>query len=397
MKRENTKKTVGVVTGTRAEFGLLTPVLDAVLEADYSLCLYVTGAHLADAFGRTENEIAARGYDIAERIDILRNNPETSVQTAMSRAFSEFSISFFTRKPDILVVLGDRYESFVAAMAAVMAEIPVAHISGGDVTEGAKDDFFRHCMTKLAYLHFPSTETYRKRVVQLGEAPGRVFNVGALGAENIAKVSVLSKEELAKDVGFDFNGDYLLVTYHPETLDGVDPVAGLDELLKALDTVGLSALFTKANADAGGNAVNERLTAYCAKRENCMLVDSLGMTRYLSAMRYAKAVVGNSSSAIVETPSLKIPAVNVGDRQKGRVMGENVISCATDAEMIETAIRTAASDEFRAKIENMKNPYGGENVGKKIVARIADFFESGESGLKKSFFDIDFELSEEVE
>lgn len=397
MERENKRKTIGVVTGTRAEFGLLTPVLDAVLASNYSLRLYVTGTHLADAFGRTENEVTARGYDIYERIDILRNDPETSVQTAMSRAFSEFSISFFTNKPDILVVLGDRYESFAAAMAAAMAEVPVAHISGGDVTEGAKDDFFRHCMTKLAYLHFPSTETYRKRVVQLGEAPDRVFNVGALGAENIAKIPALSKKELTDDVGFDFNKDYLLVTYHPETAEGGDPVAGLDELLRAIDDAKLSALFTKANADAGGNAINERLEKYCEEKSDCMLVDSLGMTRYLSAMRYARAVVGNSSSAIVETPSLKIPAVNIGDRQKGRVMGENVVNCAADASAIEAAIKTAITDDFRAEIKDMKNPYGGEDVGRKIIAHIADFFESGESGLKKSFYDIDFKLPEEVE
>ena len=397
MKSEKGKKTIAVVTGTRAEFGLLRPVLSALEKTRYHTKLIVTGSHLVDSLGFTLSEIEQAGFSVAEKLDILDNDPAMQMTSAFPRAFSAFSNYFVVNHPDLLVVLGDRYEILAASLAASMNNIPVAHISGGDVTAGAKDDAFRHCITKLSQLHFPSTEVYRKRVVQLGENPDCVHNVGALGAENILSLPVISAKELTKEIGFDFSSPFLLVTYHPETRSKNPLLTGLWALLDAIKNVGIPALFTKANVDDGGNDINRELERYCAENAKHKLVESLGAVRYLSVMRIASAVVGNSSSAIVETPSLKIPAVNIGNRQAGRVMGENVICCNTEKVAIEKAIRKAVSDKFRNTIVDMNNPYGGVDVGKKIVKRISEFLETCDSGTEKQFFDIDFTLPAEPE
>jgi GDP/UDP-N,N'-diacetylbacillosamine 2-epimerase (hydrolysing) len=382
---------IAVVTGTRAEFGLLLPVIKRIeAHAGLALSLIVTGAHLCESLGGTVKEIERAGVPIAKRIDILPDGERTKATEAAAVALREFSRYFSETKPDVVVVLGDRYEIFAATAAAAMCDIPVAHISGGETTEGAKDEFFRHCITKMSALHFASTDAYRKRIIQLGEQPENVYFAGSLGAENIKTLPVIPREELSREIGFDVSHDFLLCTYHPETLCGVSPKEGAAELLAALDAAGLPVLFTAANADDGGREINEAIRAYCEKRENARLVDSLGAVRYLSAMRYCKAVIGNSSSAIVESPTLKKPAVNIGERQTGRIKGENNIDCATERGAIAAAIKKAVSTEFQTSVENMESPYGRGGASEVIVGAIEERVCSLTT--KKTFYDVDFEV-----
>lgn len=390
MELEQKKKTISVVTSSRAEFGLLSGVIDELTRQGAELQLLVTGSHLSKNFGETITEIEAFGYHITECFDILLESKEPRTDVVFSRAVSLFGGYFSNNRPDMVVLLGDRYEILAVALTASFFNIPIAHISGGDVTTGALDDAFRHCITKLALLHFTSTEVARKRVIQLGESSERVFNVGALGTENILKISVLSKEELTSGVGFDFNVPYLLATYHPETMSENSIVSDITAFLSALDAFGLPVLFTKANADTGGGLINEMVKDYCTKHSDSMLVDSLGMVKYINAMRYASALVGNSSSAIVESPSFKIPSVSIGDRQKGREMASNIISCARDSVSILEALKKALSSEFRDSTRNMVNPYEGKDVAKNIVAYILRFLNKP-FDIAKEFYDVSFE------
>ncbi len=385
------KPVIAVVTGTRAEFGLLFPVIKRISEdGGLSLSLIVTGSHLCPAFGETVKEIEKAAVPIAKRIDILPNADKTPATEAAAIALREFSLYFKETKPDIVLLLGDRYEIFAAATAAAMCDIPLAHISGGETTEGAKDEFFRHCITKMSALHFAATEVYRKRIIQLGEQPENVYFAGSLGAENIMTLPVIPKKELSEDIGFDVERDFLLCTYHPETLCGVEPRAGVRELLAAIEAVGLPVLFTAANADDGGAEINEEIRSYCEKSRNAKLVNSLGVVRYLSVMRYCRAVAGNSSSAIVESPTLKKPAVNIGARQTGRIKGDNNIDCDTERGAIEAAIRKAVSDEFQRSVENMVSPFGKGGASGIIVGVIKERLSS--LSAKKTFYDIDFEV-----
>lgn len=383
---------VAVVTGTRAEFGLLLPVIKRLMDdKELAFRLLVTGAHLCRDYGHTVDEIVAAGVPISKEIDILGNDPDRTVDEALSAAVTGFSSYFCISPPDLLVVLGDRYEIFGAVTAAALRGIPVAHIGGGETTEGAKDEFFRHCITKMSVLHFTSTEPYRHRVVQLGEQPDHVFNAGSLGAENITTLVPMNRKELSDDIGFDVASPFVLCTYHPETLGGLSPVEGLDNLLNALDTLKLRCLFTAANADEGGGAINVRLAAYCEGNPNALLVKSLGTRRYLSAMRYCDAVVGNSSSAIVEAPTLHKPAVNIGDRQKGRIMGGNTVTCAPDTDSIRQALKRALAPAFAAAAEKMDSPYGQGDASRVILREVKTALLENIS-LKKSFYDIDFKI-----
>ncbi|MCL1830297.1 MAG: UDP-N-acetylglucosamine 2-epimerase [Oscillospiraceae bacterium] len=378
---------LAVVTGSRAEFGLLRGVIDEILCHSVGLQLLVTGAHLSADYGATISEITDGGYEISRCFDILGDNPSENIDTAFASAITQFGNYFAEVKPDMLILLGDRYEMLAVALAATFHAIPIAHISGGDVTEGALDDAYRHCITKLSLLHFPSTEVYANRVIQLGESPDRVFAVGALGVENILKLPRMSPELLGDTIGFDILNDYLLVTYHPETISNTDVDQALNALLTALETIALPVIFTKANADAGGSRINEILQDYCNRNKTCKLYDNLGSRNYLNAMRYAAVVVGNSSSTIVESPSLVCPAVNIGDRQKGRVMAKSIICCEDDSESILSAIKTALSDEFKQSIADVVNPYQGVDVAKSIVARILEYLDSPHQKIK-SFYDL---------
>ncbi len=387
------KKVVCVVTGTRAEYGLLRPVCKKLLESDVlALRLVVTGAHLAPQFGETVREIEADGMPIAARIPILDYGTDTRLATAKTvpLAMERFIEYFEQNRPDAVLVLGDRYEIFAVGAAAALLGVPLAHISGGDVTEGAADDWFRHCLTKMASLHFPSCEIYARRVIRMGEAPETVENVGGLGDENLRGMKLMARDQLAEDIGFDLARPYALVTYHPETAGAgaLSPTAQFDALCAALEKHELAVIFTKANADAGGGAINARIDALCAAHpEKYIAFASMGVKRYLSAMKYCAVVAGNSSSGLAETPSLGVPCVNVGDRQKGRVLCENILCCSAETEAVDAALTKALSPEFAGKARRVKSPFNGGDTSGRIVKRLETFLQTGQAGRPKRFYD----------
>lgn len=384
-------KKICVITGTRAEYGLLKPLMEKIYnDDDLQLQLVVTGMHLSPEFGLTYKEIEKDGFNIDDKIEILlSSDTPVSISKSMGLAMISFSESFNRLKPDLVVVLGDRYEIFAAVSAAIVAKIPVAHLHGGETTEGAFDEAFRHSITKMSYLHFTSTEKYRKRVIQLGEDPKRVFNVGAIGVENIKNLPLLSKEELEKQIDFFINDKTILVTFHPVTLENQTSAQQFAELLHALDELNdLRIIFTKANSDTDGRVINQMIDDYVAKNKGrAKAFVSLGQLRYLSAMKYVAAVVGNSSSGILEAPSIPVATVNIGDRQKGRIKAESVIDCETKSEEIVKAIRIALSDDFQEKVKTVKSPYGDGNVSDKIIKHIKSFLNKP-LDLKKTFYDI---------
>lgn len=385
-------KKICVVTGTRAEYGLLTPLINKIQDdSDLVLQLLVTGMHMSPEFGMTVNSIENDGYEIAERIEILLSSDSpVGISKSMGLALISFSEAFERLRPDIIVVLGDRSEIFAVAAAASVAKIPIAHLHGGETTEGAVDEGFRHSITKLSWLHFTSTEDYRKRVIQLGESPERVFNVGAIGIENVVKSPLMTKSELEQSLNVELKNPLLLVTFHPVTLENKTSSTQFQELLNVLDqyTEG-TIIFTKANSDTDGRVINHMIDDYVKNHENnCLAYTSMGQQRYLSAMKIADAVVGNSSSGIIEAPSFNIPTVNIGDRQKGRKQAETVINCEPNEEMISEALSVALSHAFRERIENSINPYGDGNVSEKIMKVIRRVLMS-EISLKKTFYDME--------
>lgn len=354
------------------------------------LKLVVTGAHLSPEFGCTWQQIAADGFNIDDRIEIvLSSDTGVGVCKSMGLAMAGFGEAFARQAPELVVVLGDRYETLCAAAAANVLNIPVAHLHGGEVTEGAIDDAFRHAITKLSHLHFTSTQSYRERVIQLGEHPDTVFNVGAIGLDQIHGLALLDLPSLSASIGFDLSPRYLLVTYHPETIGGADPGEQADVLMASLLGIdGHKLLVTAANADVGGRAINQRVEAVVARHPGrvCM-VRSLGTLRYLSAMRHARAVVGNSSSGIIEAPSLKVPTLNIGDRQRGRIRAESVIDVPLDAASIRQALRSIEDEAFRRSLCQMGNPYGDGNAAAQIAERIAQALQR--PGLfRKQFHDL---------
>ena len=385
-------KKICVVTATRAEYGLLTPLINKIQDdSDLVLQLVVTGMHMSPEFGMTVNSIENDGYEIAERIEILLSSDSpVGISKSMGLALISFSEAFERLQPDMVVVLGDRSEIFAVAAAASVARIPIAHLHGGETTEGAVDEAFRHSITKLSWLHFTSTEDYRKRVIQLGENPERVFNVGAIGIENIDQSPLMTKNELEQSLNVELKHPLLLVTFHPVTLENKTSSTQFQELLNVLDqyTEG-TIIFTKANSDTDGRVINHMIDNYVKNHENnCLAYTSMGQQRYLSVMKIADAVVGNSSSGIIEAPSFNIPTVNIGDRQKGRKQAETVINCVPNEEMIREALAVALSPAFRERIENSINPYGDGNVSEKIMKVIRRVLMS-EISLKKTFYDME--------
>lgn len=385
------KKSICIVTGSRAEYGLLNPIIKQLIATDsFELKIVATGTHLSEDFGLTYKEIEADGISVDAKIDVLQNDDSNK---AMSKALGigviGFAEYFEKNRPDMVVVLGDRFEIFAAATAAAVACIPIAHLHGGETTEGAIDEFFRHSISKMSYLHFTSTEQYRQRVINMGEAPSRVFNVGAIGVENILSIPLMTKDELSRRIDFDLNIPYALVTFHPVTLEKETATKQIEILLSALDeTSGLNYVFTKANADANGRAINKKIDAYCEKKGNAIAFTSMGVLRYLSAMKYCEMVIGNSSSGIIETPSFKKPTVNIGDRQKGRICAKSVISCEPEKYAIIKSINKARSQQFLHEIANQVNPYGDGKTSEKIAAVIKDFLDNDKINLKKRFYDV---------
>ena len=386
-------KKVCVVTGTRAEYGLLKPVIDKIDKSkELELQLVVTGMHLSTEFGLTYKEIVEDGYPITSKVEmLLGSDTPVGITKSMGVALIGLADCFDINKPDIVVLLGDRYEMFVVAAATMVAGIPIAHIHGGELTEGAVDDAIRHSITKMSQLHFASTEEYKNRVIQLGEQPQTVHNVGALGVENAKTVKLLSKEELENELDFQFRNPTIMVTYHPVTLEKMTSEKQFGEILGVLDKhKEISVIFTKANADTDGRIINRMIDDYVSvNRNRCRGYTSLGQKKYLSALQFCDAVVGNSSSGIIEVPSFGIPTVNIGDRQKGRVHAESVIDCENDIKQIEMALINALSPEFRNKIAVVKNPYEGERPSAEIVEMISKAVNEGIS-IKKQFYNISY-------
>jgi GDP/UDP-N,N'-diacetylbacillosamine 2-epimerase (hydrolysing) len=386
------KRTICVITGTRADYGLLKPLIDEIRsDATLIFRLIVTGSHLSPEFGSTCTDIEHDGVPVAERIEmLLSSDTPVSVCKSMGLAVIGFSETYSRMKPDIVVVLGDRYEILCAVEAALMHRIPLAHISGGETTEGTLDDSMRHAITKMSHLHFTSTEVYRKRVIQMGESPEMVFNVGALGIDNIRKMRLLTREELTKELGITFNRYNLLVTFHPVTLDENSGIKHfiilLDELRKLTNT---NIIFTKANADTGGRAINDLIDGFVAKQPAASFVfSSMGQQRYLSTMSQIDAVVGNSSSGIVEAPALKVGTINIGDRQKGRVKAASVIDCLPEKNSIQEAIQQVTSQSFKEQLKCIENPYGRGDAAAKIMKVLGRYELKGL--VNKKYHDIEF-------
>jgi len=383
-------KKICVITGTRAEYGLLKPLIAKInCDSSMELQLVVTGMHLSPEFGLTYHEIEQDGFTVTERNEmLLSSDTPNGVTKSIGLGIIGFADIFTRIVPDLVVLLGDRYEALAAATAAMIHRIPIAHIHGGELTEGVIDEAIRHSITKMSSLHFTSTEQYRKRVIQLGERPERVFCVGALGVENIRTQSLLCREDLEKSLQFSLNVPYVMVTFHPVTLERHTAQVQIENLLDALDAFReYHVIFTKANADTDGRIINQRIEEYANRNtERAIVVTSLGMVRYLSALQYCDIVIGNSSSGIVEVPSFQIPTVNIGDRQKGRTRGKSVIDCGWKKEEVVAAIQKAQVLRKDRTLEKMTNPYEGVNTSDSILASIKSYLHENHD-IKKKFYD----------
>lgn len=382
---------IAIVTGTRADFGLLRPLIQKIKEdAAFELQLLVTGMHLSAEFGNTIQEIQNQGFPIAKKIEcLLSSDSAVGVSKSIALAISGFADAFSELQPDLIIVLGDRTEILAATIAGAMANIPIAHIHGGETTEGAYDESIRHSITKFSQLHFTATEIYRKRVIQLGEQPQNVFNVGAIGLDSIKNLKLLNREEFEKSIGFKLAKQNILVTYHPVTLEKESPKETFKAILSVLDELkDANLIFTHANSDKNGRIINEMIEQYVqSNKDKAIEIPSLGQLRYLSALQWVDCVVGNSSSGIVEVPMFKIPTINIGDRQKGRVAPQSVIQCGNDVQSIKKALEKAFSSSFREEIKNQEAIFGEGNTAEKIMEVIKN---QSIIQLKKSFYDIDF-------
>lgn len=364
---------VCVVTGTRAEYGLLYWLLKEI-EADpvLELQLIATGMHLSPEFGLTYKEIE-KEFSLNKKIEILlSSDTAVGVSKSMGLAQISFAEAYEELAPDVVVVLGDRFEIFAAVSAAMIAKIPLAHIHGGEATEGAFDEAIRHSITKMSHLHFTATEEYRRRVIQLGESPDRVFHVGGLGIDNIKNFSLLSKENFEESIAFKMGNRNILVTFHPVTLENATAEKQFGELLKACGELqDTHIIFTEANADTDGRIINRLIDEYVAEHPTTSIsFPSLGQLRYLSAMQFVDAVVGNSSSGLLEAPSFQVATVNIGDRQNGRIKAKSVIDCLPFKKNILQAMDHLYSNEFQKQLDTVENPYGNGGASKKIKSVI---------------------------
>jgi len=381
-----------VVTGTRAEYGLLSRLIRMIDESDKTqLQLIATNMHLSPKYGNTYQEIEKDGFTIDCKIPIIDEDAEDSAVTtlkSMATALSGFADAYNILKPDLVVLLGDRYEILAAAETALIERIPIAHIHGGEVTEGAYDDAIRHSVTKMSQLHFPTTDEHRKRIIQLGEQPERVFNVGSLGVENIKKLPLMSKVEIEKEIDFKIDYNTILVTYHPVTLGNRTAKEDIDDFIAALeDRKDLRVIFTMPNSDTGGQFIVDAINSFVTRNaERAKAYKSLGVLRYLSVMKQVAAVVGNSSSGLLEVPTFSIPTLNIGDRQKGRTAAESVFNCAPDKESVLKGLNKVLSKEFRELAYVVRNPYEKANTAEEIFKVISSY--PLESLNQKHFYDL---------
>ncbi|MCD4722127.1 MAG: UDP-N-acetylglucosamine 2-epimerase [Desulfobacula sp.] len=384
-------KKICIFTGTRAEYGLLQPLM-AEIKNDSALCMtiLVSGMHLSSEFGMTYRLIEEDGFTIDEKIEILlSSDSSTGLCKSMGLGIIEYAGALERLDPELLVVLGDRFEAFSVVTAALVRNIPVAHIHGGEVTVGAMDDAFRHAITKMSHLHFTCSEEYKKRVIQLGEHPDRVFNVGGLGTENIRKIQLMAEDEVKKKIGLLTRDAYFLVTFHPVTLETYKTKAQFEQLLSALMDSrfkDFKIIITKANADTNGRMINQMIDVFVKENKKQVIsFSTMGQLKYLSAMKYAAAVIGNSSSGILEAPAFKIPVVNVGKRQQGRINAENVINCVCRKNDIIFSIEKAISKAFNESIKSMTNPFEQPETATTIKNIIKNFDLSGIT--LKEFYD----------
>lgn len=374
------KRKICVVTGTRAEYGLLANLIKKIAQDDeFELQVVVTGMHLSPEFGNTYREIEDDGFFINEKVEILLStDTDTGIVKSMGLATIGFADSLARLQPDLIIILGDRFEMLAVAQAALIMQIPIAHIHGGECTFGAYDDAIRHSITKMATWHFTSTESHRKRVIQLGESPERVFNVGAIGIENIVNLKLLTKDELFLKLELNEKKPMFLITYHPETNGQTE---GIYQLLQALEHYpDINLLFTKSNADNGGRMINEAIQEFVLNHSNGKLYDSLGQLNYLSAVKHAEVVIGNSSSGLIEVPYLGTPTVNCGTRQEGREQPNSIFNIGLDANEIYLTIEKAR--EFNNVYEHI---FGDGKVSDKILAELHSL---PSFSIKKEFYDL---------
>jgi len=385
----NKIKNICVVTGSRADYDLLFPLLEKFRnDKDIELHIVATGNHMSSEFGLTYKQIEGDGFFINHKVEILPSlDSSEAVTNSMGEGLVGFSKVFSKIDLDIIILLGDRFEIFVAATAATVAKIPIAHLSGGETTEGAFDEVFRHSITKMSHLHFTTTELYRNRVIQLGEQPDRVFNVGAFVMDNINEMQLLSKDALQNLMGFKFSKKNLLITFHPATLEDSSSEEQIFNLLTALDKIkDVQFIFTKSNSDIGGRVINKMIDKYVElNHKKAICYASLGRLKYLSLMKYVDGVIGNSSSGLVEAPSFKIGVVNIGNRQKGRAKSTSVIDCDSSILGIEKAINVIFTNDYKNKILKIRNIYEGKNVSNKMLSVIKSYNLDGI--LMKSFYD----------
>ncbi|MBA6153405.1 UDP-N-acetylglucosamine 2-epimerase [Gelidibacter maritimus] len=386
------KRKVCVITGTRAEYGLLYWTMRAIeSDIDLKLQVVVTGMHLSPEFGNTYKEIENDGFQIDKKVEmLLSSDTPVGISKSMGLGMISFAETFEDLKPDIILVLGDRFEIFSSVSAAMIARIPIAHCHGGEATEGLIDEPIRHSITKMSHIHFPSTCAYQNRIIQLGETPENVHNVGALGIENIKKLKLLSKEDFEESINFKLDEQHhFLVTFHPVTLEKSTAEKQISQLLEVFEEMtNVKVIFTKANSDTDGRIINTLVDEFVKKYPGKSVVfASLGQLRYLSALQFIDVVVGNSSSGLIEVPSFKKATVNIGDRQKGRIKAESVIDCDPDKLSISNAIRKALSKDFQETLKKVANPYEKENSSESIVSILKNV--ELDNLIKKKFYDLE--------
>lgn len=378
-----------VVTGTRADYGLLRWVMQGISDdAELRLQVIATGMHLSPEFGLTYTEIESDGFNIDRKVEMLLSaDTPTAIAKSMGLAMIGFADAMCELKPDVLLVLGDRFEIFAAVSAALVAGIPVAHVHGGEKTEGTFDEAFRHSVTKMSHLHFVAANEYRQRVIQLGESPERVFVVGGLGIDNIKRLNLLGREALEASLDFKLGSRNLLITFHPATLDAVPASEQMAELLAALAGLPKTQLiFTLPNADTDGRGLIKMVQAFVAQRPNARAYTSLGQLRYLSCMAHVDGVIGNSSSGLLEAPSFKKGTINIGDRQRGRLQASSVINCEPSRASITAALHRLYSADFQDGLANVVNPYGSGNASEQVVNALKQSILTGLT--KKIFYDL---------
>jgi GDP/UDP-N,N'-diacetylbacillosamine 2-epimerase (hydrolysing) len=387
------KRKICIVTGSRAEYGLLYWLIKEVeADQDFELQLIVTGSHLSSEFGLTYKEIE-KDFKIEKKIDMhLSSDTSEGISKSMGIAQTSFSKAYKKLKPDIVVVLGDRYEVFSAVSSAMISRIPIAHLHGGEATEGVIDEAIRHSITKMSHLHFTAAKEYSKKVIQLGEEPNKVFNVGGAGIENIKRLKLLKKKDFEKSINFKLNIKNILVTYHSVTLEDKTSKKSFQELLDTIDELkNTNIIFTKANSDMDGKVINQMIDQYTKKNlEKSIGVTSLGQLNYLSALKYMDFIIGNSSSGLLEAPSFKIGTINIGDRQNGRLKAKSVVDCLPNKKNMKRAIKKIYSNKFQKILKDVQNPYDNGCASKKITKVLKKV--KLDKILKKKFFNINFSL-----